>query len=104
MANGLLGITDCKRACTRWSGQGIPWHDVPSTRGGTPRCSPVSGSATGGLLLPRAVPREARSPRCACTPGVLRDLDLTAAYGIEAAGPRKGSAAAGFRSTVIERQ
>jgi hypothetical protein len=29
---------------------------------------------------------------------------LTAAYGIEAAGPRKGSAAAGFRSTVIERQ
>jgi hypothetical protein len=35
-------------------------------------------------------PREARSPCCACTPGVLRDLDLAAVYGIEAAYPPKG--------------
>jgi hypothetical protein len=34
-------------------------------------------------------PREARSPCCACTPGVVRDLDVTAAYGIEAACLRK---------------
>jgi hypothetical protein len=43
-------------------------------------------------------PREARSPCCACTPGVLRDLDLTAAYGIEAAYPPKGQR--GYRIPV----
>jgi hypothetical protein len=32
------------------------------------------------------------------------DLDLTAAYGIEAACPRQRTAAAGFRSTVTEPQ
>jgi hypothetical protein len=36
-------------------------------------------------------------------PGVVRDLDLTAAYGIEAAVRVRDSAAAGFRSTVTER-
>ncbi len=45
-------------------------------------------AATSGSLLPRAVPCEARSP-AAWTPGVVRDLDLTAAYGIEVACPRK---------------
>ena len=88
---------------TRLSGPGIPCMTYRQA-GGTPRFSPVSGSATSGSLLPRAFPREARSPCCACTPGVLRDLDLTAAYGIEAAGLLRDSAAGRFRSTVTERQ
>ena len=35
-------------------------------------------------------PPRGSQPCCACTPGVLCDLDLTAAYGIEAAYLRKG--------------
>ena len=32
-----------RRVVTGHCGQGIPLHDVPSTRRGTPRCSPASG-------------------------------------------------------------
>lgn len=35
-------------------------------------------------------PPRGSQPCCAWTPGVSRDLDLTAAYGIEAAYPPKG--------------
>jgi hypothetical protein len=42
-AAGLLVITSCKRACTRLSGQGIPWHDVPCTRGEYRDARPYQG-------------------------------------------------------------